>query len=107
MYAVVVLQLTLVFSFMVMEQVKTAYVTHGQNDLDFVEIAVITKVKNDLLAYEEEDESYTYKGYEVTLRYEDITCFITIKKGNELLLSSRLEFDDIEEEFISYTYMEK
>lgn len=104
-YAVLLLQSTMLFSFMIIERVKTAYMTHHQDNLDFVEIQAIQKVKRDLLAYEEEDETYTFLNYEIQLTYDDITCYIMIKSKKGVLLSTKLEFDDIEEEIINYTYL--
>lgn len=104
MYALILLQITLSFCTMVLEQVKTSYLHHQENVLDFIELSAIQKVKKDLLDYKEEDEQYEDRGYLVNLRYDDITCYITITKNGELCVNSRLEFDDIEEVIVSYEY---
>ena len=106
MYALVLLQITLTFSMMMLERIKTSYISHTFDELTFVEIKVINKVKQDLLEYEEEDSSFEENGFDVELVYDDVTCYITIKKGQKKVLSSRLEFDDIEEEIIAYEYLE-
>lgn len=56
MYALILLQITLSFCTMVLEQVKTSYLHHQENVLDFIELSAIQKVKKDLLDYKEEDE---------------------------------------------------
>lgn len=106
-YGVLLLNMLLPFTLMLLEKVKIAYIYHQENTIDFVEIHVIDKVKKDLLAYEEEDEQFSYLGYDVDLQYEDITCHILIYDKNEIVISSVLVFDDIEEEFVSYTYLVK
>lgn len=106
-YGVFLLNLLLPFTMMILEDVKTSYLYHQDHTIDFVEIHVINKVKTDLLNYEEEDEKYTYLSYDIDLHYDDITCYILISFNNEVKLSSVLVFDDIEEEVVSYTYLEK
>lgn len=104
-YGIMLLNLILPFSMMLIEQAKTSYLYHQDRTLDFVEIQAINKVKRELLAYEEENQTYSFLDYEIALVYEDITCYIHIYQDATLLLSSILEFDDINEEVVSYTYV--
>lgn len=106
-YGVFLLNLLLPFNLMILESVKTSYLYHKDHTIDFVEIHTINKVKKDLLNYEEENEQYTYLGYDVNLQYDDITCYILISDKNEIKIASILVFDDIEEEVVSYTYLAK
>lgn len=106
-YGVFLLNLLLPFTTMIIEKVKTSYLYHQDHTIDFVEIHSIHKVKNDLLNYEEENEEFTYLGYDVDLQYDDITCYILISDKTGIKLSSVLVFDDIEEEVVSYTYLAK
>ena len=76
-----------------------------EDTLDYVELAAIHKVVIDLENYEEEDETYDYLNYTVNLDYDDITCIITIKKNNEVVLKSKLVYDDIDLEVDSYAYL--
>lgn len=104
-YGIYLLNLVLPFSMMLIECLKTSYLYHQDNTIDFVEIHTINKVKKDLLAYEESDETFSYLDYDVELNYEDITCYIKISKQAKLMINAVLEFDDIEEEIRSYTYI--
>lgn len=106
-YGVLLLNLLLPFTMMILESVKTSYLYHQDHTIDFVEIHTINKVKKDLLNYEEENEEYTYLGYDINLQYDDITCYILISKESGVKLSSVLVYDDIEEEVVSYTYLDK
>ena len=74
------------------------------NSLHLCEIYTINYVKKALYTYQEEDVELLYDGYKIKLLYEDIICFITILKEDEIVLKSILEWDDIENVVVSYTY---
>lgn len=105
-YGILLLNLVLPFSSMLIECLKTTYLYHQDNVVDYAEIHTINKVKKDLLAYEESDETFSYLDYDIDLRYEDITCYIKIYKQEKLIINAVLVFDDIEEEIESYTYIQ-
>ncbi|NBK99681.1 MAG: hypothetical protein EOM50_17045 [Erysipelotrichia bacterium] len=103
-YGALLLSISLSFSAMLLTMVKTSYLYHQDRTLTFVELKVIHKIKQDLLNYEESDEQFTYMNYDISLHYEDITCYIQINKQQVPQLKAKLVFDDIEEVVVSYTY---
>lgn len=84
---------------------STIHVLKSDNTLSCVEIYAINKAKIDLLNYEEEEENVEYLGHEIELIYDDITCFITIKKDGQVKISSCLEWDDVDNVVTNYSYI--
>lgn len=106
LYGLILLQIILVFTSAVLISMKgTIHVLKSDNTLDCVELYAINKAKLDLLNYEEEEESIAYLGYEIEFVYDDITCYITIKKDEQIKISSCLEWDDVENVVTNYSYI--
>lgn len=82
-----------------------ASVIRKDNTLNCVEIYAIHKAKTDLLNYEEEEEEVVYLGYDIYFEYDDITCYLRIEKGGDIVLNSCLEWDDIDNVVVDYTYL--
>lgn len=72
--------------------------------LHLCELYAIQYVKNALYTYTEEDEMISYNKYNIHLDYEDITCYIQIEKEGIVYIQSCLQWDDIENVVVSYTY---
>lgn len=65
-----------------------------------VEVLTINRIKKAFENYEEEDESFVFEGVEVSIRYEDLTAYITISSEN-ILRERMLEYNDISQ-IVSY-----
>lgn len=106
-YGLCILQVVLLFSSVYTNILKYELKNiHINEDIHYVELYAIQTVKKELLAYEEKDQTLTYLGFDILLDYEDITCYITIIKNGCIVLSSCLEWDDINNNVVNYGYVE-
>lgn len=105
-YGIILLNAVLVFEGMLINKMNAmSYYKQNNIDLWYAELYVIHTVKEELLNYEEEDREFTYLDFTIQLEYDDIVCIYTIEKNGIVLLRARLEFDDINEEYVSYEYL--
>ena len=84
---------------------KNEYFYYERHDLLFCEIYTINYVKKALAEYKESDEVISYNEFEAELKYEDVTCYITIYKDEEIVLKSVLVWDDIDCYISDYYYL--
>lgn len=106
MYGLLLLSVTFSFLAYVYGHIKSvSYMKKQDADLLYAEIYAIRTIEAELLAYEEENHDIYYKDYTITLSYDDITCEFTIHKDDKIYLKARAVYDDIDEMFVSYTYL--
>lgn len=104
LYGLLLFHLVSLFCAMLIQKVKTNTI-QSSRDLSIVELFTIYKAKNDLESYDEKEETIVYLNHEIQFVYDDITCFITILKNDEIVLKSKLEYDDIEMQIVEYVYL--
>ena len=77
----------------------------AENKKQNIEWYLIHYIKHALAEYEEEDESITVEGEEVTLHYDDITAYASFQINGKLLCF-RLQYDDLSDCVMDVSYIE-
>ncbi len=93
MYAVLLLQIVIIFSAAIMLRSKSLIMSRKSDDL--IDIYIIHHVKEIFETDYPKTESLSWKNYEIEITYEDLTADVRYTSSQGKSTEMRIEYDDI------------